>query len=431
MKIKYFLTIYILFAITINSWGQWQEQNCGVNEDLWDICFIDSLYGWSVGSNSLIIKTTNGGNNWNSVKVSIPTGEGSKIRFVDRYNGFLLSYGKLYTSFNGGDVWSLLDTVNNLNIYDFFFLDQNHGWISLLDSWFTQKQATVALTSNRGKNWQIVYNDTGNPAIGFEAIDFLNDTYGVGSQTSHQDVSATKFFSTTDGGKNWKNVGNYSSAIYNFRIMDSSKIIGGGVGLAISTDKGITWDSDNNFKNYIKDLSNSDRATVWFLYYSNDLKEFQVYYTTPTFIFNKILFPSGIIPNAIDNYKDKYCWVAGNGGKIFFYKRNISDVKVNYSKPFEFLLYQNYPNPFNPNTIIKYSIPFSPSPLQGEGIRVRLVTLKVYDLLGREVSTLVNEEKQPGNYEVKFNGAGLPSGVYYYRLFSGTYSETKKMLLVK
>lgn len=104
------------------------------------------------------------------------------------------------------------------------------------------------------------------------------------------------------------------------------------------------------------------------------------------------------------------------------------------SIPKEYKLEQNYPNPFNPNTTIKYSIPTSPinpSPYQGEGNRERLITLTVYDVLGRKVAILVNEEKPAGSYEVEFNASQLPSGVYFYRLKAGEYVETKKMLLIK
>ena len=95
--------------------------------------------------------------------------------------------------------------------------------------------------------------------------------------------------------------------------------------------------------------------------------------------------------------------------------------------PTKFSLEQNYPNPFNPNTKIKYSIPRSTeyySVLQN-------VTLKVYDVLGNEVATLVNEEKPAGNYEVDFDASNLPSGIYITRLTSGTYISSIKMLLIK
>ena len=85
-----------------------------------------------------------------------------------------------------------------------------------------------------------------------------------------------------------------------------------------------------------------------------------------------------------------------------------------------FDLKQNYPNPFNPSTTIKYQIPLSGN-----------VTLKVYDILGKEVTTLVNERKLPGSYEVKFNATDLSSGIYFYKLQTGSLVETKKMIFLK
>jgi len=83
-------------------------------------------------------------------------------------------------------------------------------------------------------------------------------------------------------------------------------------------------------------------------------------------------------------------------------------------------LFLNYPNPFNPTTAIKYQIP-----------ELSFVTLKVYDVLGNEITTLVNEEKPAGLYEVEFNKNGLTSGVYFYQLKSESFVETKKMILLK
>jgi len=83
-------------------------------------------------------------------------------------------------------------------------------------------------------------------------------------------------------------------------------------------------------------------------------------------------------------------------------------------------LSNNYPNPFNPTTYIKYQIP-----------ELSFVTLKVYDVLGNEIATLVNEEKPAGKYEVEFDGAGLPSGIYFYRIQTSSFHETKKMVFMK
>ena len=85
-----------------------------------------------------------------------------------------------------------------------------------------------------------------------------------------------------------------------------------------------------------------------------------------------------------------------------------------------FSLSNNYPNPFNPTTTIKYQIP-----------KTNLVILKVYDVLGKEVVTLVNEEKPMGKYEVKFEAKGLPSGIYFFRIQAGDFQQVKKMVLMK
>ena len=85
-----------------------------------------------------------------------------------------------------------------------------------------------------------------------------------------------------------------------------------------------------------------------------------------------------------------------------------------------FYLSQNYPNPFNPDTKINYSAP-----------NISFVTIKVYDVLGNEIATLINEEKKSGNYQVEFNGSNLSSGVYFYRMQAGNFSNTKKLILIK
>ncbi|MHB9040542.1 MAG: T9SS type A sorting domain-containing protein, partial [Melioribacteraceae bacterium] len=97
-------------------------------------------------------------------------------------------------------------------------------------------------------------------------------------------------------------------------------------------------------------------------------------------------------------------------------------VEVNFNAPVNFVLGQNYPNPFNPETVISYQLPVG-----------GLVTLKVYDLLGREIATLVNEYKTAGTYNSQFSirNFQLPSGVYFYTLKAGNYLQAKKMLVIK
>jgi len=99
----------------------------------------------------------------------------------------------------------------------------------------------------------------------------------------------------------------------------------------------------------------------------------------------------------------------------------LSDVEqIDPNIPANYLLSQNYPNPFNPSTSISYSLPKS-----------GYVTLKVFNILGNEVTTLVNEAKAAGQYNVEFNASNLPSGIYFYKIQSGSFTETKKMILLK
>ncbi|MGA9291323.1 MAG: ScyD/ScyE family protein [Ignavibacteriaceae bacterium] len=104
------------------------------------------------------------------------------------------------------------------------------------------------------------------------------------------------------------------------------------------------------------------------------------------------------------------------------YNITVTGVEDSQNKniPESYTLYQNYPNPFNPSTTIKFSIP-----------QASFVTLNVYDILGKQITTLVNNEKPAGNYSINFNASNLPSGVYFYRMQAGSFASTKKFVLLK
>ncbi len=114
--------------------------------------------------------------------------------------------------------------------------------------------------------------------------------------------------------------------------------------------------------------------------------------------------------------------IYANGRDGFYILQNdlLTTVEENEKVPLEFLLSQNYPNPFNPSTKIKYSIPYSSK-----------VVIKIFNILGREIETLVNEEKSVGTYEINWNASTLSSGVYLYRIQAGDFAQTKKIILLK
>ena len=118
----------------------------------------------------------------------------------------------------------------------------------------------------------------------------------------------------------------------------------------------------------------------------------------------------------------------GNSASIWEFESYGTDKKqqgTNVIYPTDFALLQNYPNPFNPSTKIRYNIP---SNANGQ---ISNVVLKVYDVLGKEITTLVNEDKEAGSYEVEFEALNLASGVYVYRIQTSEFTETKKMVLLR
>jgi hypothetical protein len=134
--------------------------------------------------------------------------------------------------------------------------------------------------------------------------------------------------------------------------------------------------------------------------------------------FNTTNYPDGdyrIIVEAYDAY---------NNGAIdsmdVRFRNNISSLSTSSQMPLLFALHQNFPNPFNPVTIINYQLPMTSD-----------VQLKVHDLLGREIITLIDERKPAGQHEVEWNAGNLPSGLYFYSLQAGNYHDVKKMILMK
>ncbi len=187
---------------------------------------------------------------------------------------------------------------------------------------------------------------------------------------------------TTDGGDSW-NIQNSDTHISYLKFIDENNGVGVGAGIFYTTDGGDNW--------------------------------------TP---FSAQLPVKGVAAVSLTDFDN--VWVVGVGDNIL--KGSVGETvgikELAHSIiPNSFTLSQNYPNPFNPSTNIDFRIA---SPSDGG-----LVTLKIYDVLGREVKTLVKEKKEPGTYEVVFKANQLSSGVYFYQLKAGNFIQTKKMVLLK
>lgn len=137
----------------------------------------------------------------------------------------------------------------------------------------------------------------------------------------------------------------------------------------------------------------------------------KVYFVNPNY--------SAKNPILIADTPEELTGTVNNGRKIII-SSTVTDIKETNSVPTEFSLAQNYPNPFNPTTTISYQLPEN-----------GMVTLKVYNVIGREVAELVNEQKSAGMHEIKFDATGLASGTYIYKVSANGFVQTKKMILIK
>jgi hypothetical protein len=210
-----------------------------------------------------------------------------------------------------------------------------------------------------------------------------------------------------------------------------------------STDGGVTWGADTRLTNNTAysnvpsiAVSGSIVHTVW---QDNRDGNYEIYYKrstdggvsweTDTRLTNNTAgswYPSIAVSGSIVHtvWSDDR-----DGNDEIYYKRNptgnVGIQNISTEIPSAFSLEQNYPNPFNPTTKIRFAIP---SNVKGQTSNVKIT---IYDALGREITSLVNEQLVPGTYEADWNASNYPSGVYFYKLTAGDFVETKKMLLTK
>ena len=420
--------------------GNWYQQFLpNLNgRQITDITFLDSLTGFAVTNNitqndtGFILKTTDGGNNWNFKFTDLRYF--TKVKFINLATGFV----------TGG---------------------AGNG-------------AVIYKTTNAGENWFNI-NIPGGGQLTFEDISVLNNDTLIWVVASNSLVGGV--FRTTNGGSSWTpqlNIGSLNPSyiyMYNARIGFISNTIGSY--LRRTTDGGATWtviagqtgfmdmyfsDSLTGWKTTGTVRKTTDGGLNWVtqvlpsggIIITTGLVQFsglnkdtiwgvggEVFYGAGQFrgtIYRTInggdnwLFqiPDTAIHSArymyvqfIDKFKGWAYWVSGgvhttNGGDPVWLT---AIEQISSEVPKEFRLYQNYPNPFNPVTNIKYQITKS-----------KYVNLIVYDITGKKLIDLVNRKQNAGTYEVDFSGNGLSSGVYFYSLIvDSKIIDTKKMILIK
>jgi photosystem II stability/assembly factor-like uncharacterized protein len=356
---------------TTNSGIHWNQIHYDSLHYLDKLYFINSTLGW-VYVDSILKKTSNGGNNWSYVNLS-PSSSNENIRsifFINENTGWVIkdSSNKYLTlkTINSGENWSIINNTNSICnefLCDLYFLNELTG--IMIES------GRTSITTNGGNIWQNFINTY---SINASCRNNNNDLYAIGFQA---------FYKSTNYGVNWQLISNPVIGSYNCISMINSNtgyIAGLSGNFSKTIDGGLNWINQNSM--------------------------------------------SGGLIRSISTIDTNF-WIAGDNGMII--SNTVPGIigisNINNYVPDKFLLSQNYPNPFNPNTKINYELP--------KDGRVKLV---IYDILGREIKTLVNELKQAGRYTVEFNGNNYASGVYFYRIQvegGKSYTSVKKMVMIK
>lgn len=451
--------------------------------DIKEILFTDSLTGFAVNtSNQAIIKTTNGGQSWFltagttasftwNLKLSATGGIGNDLcqHPKDRNSVFVMYGSTVYVSRNRGENWSAISTTtlgNNAHSFYVSPLDTNI-WLAAVVS----SPDKIIRSTNYGLTWSTVLSinfsnygmpleeDQNNPALFYFAPD------GGG------------FYKSTDTGATFTEISNN----YPFRspcdiivMWDSARVIyladgvtGSGLGEIFKSDNGgANWKlvETNSNSSEIPAICNSvfDRSIAYATNWpSGDIYKTQNYgdnwtllrtnsgsgWATdlcredPTVVLTGSYGGTTYLStDAGSNFTTISIGGGAGAGELAIERNYMLDMRtggtsklsVTYNIittveeqkisgiPNSFNLYQNYPNPFNPTTTIKFDIPNSGN-----------VSLKIYDLLGREVAALIDGFRNAGKYEASFNGNNISSGVYFYKLKFNGFEQTKKFMLVK
>ncbi len=405
-----------LIKKTIDFWNSFINVNTSITSNcLNSVSPLDSMNVIACGSGGTIIITDDGGKSWQKVHESGSL-ELNDILFINKKEILACGGGIILSSRNEGKTWNR-DSLSATWINDIEFVND-----SLIFAAGSNKgKAALFYTRNKGINW--------NTYIGFPSealiakIKFSNNY--LGWITSDNEI-----YRTTDSGLNWNKISGVGTFYGGVDARGDSAWFCNLNNVLTTTDAGKSWNKykmfdykETMFSTYCISMKNSKEGSVG-LY---DGRIFDTYDGGKSW--NKRVHLTSTPIFDLKYINGNYGWAVGDIGLILKFSTTSTDIKNEnlHLMQHNFSLSQNYPNPFNPTTTIKFSIPNMPTGRQGS----RFATLKVYDMLGREVSTLVNEEKAPGNYEVKFNGSNLSSGVYFYRLQSGSFNETKKFVLMK
>jgi photosystem II stability/assembly factor-like uncharacterized protein len=392
-----------------NAGNNWNELSSGFYTDIYEIKFLNSLTGFAMGGGALL-KTTNSGINWNT------TGQGGKaLFFIDALTGYTGGYGGMVSkTTDSGLNWTSSGTGLTSDIYNLYFINSLTGYAG--------GEGKISFTTDGGSTWSI-QNLSYSGIV--RKIQFINSTTGLVSNATG------KILRTTNAGELWTLVFSGNSSIKGLDIADQNTCYATySMHILKSTNSGIDWfelPDITNFNGQLLDFIDANTGYVTGLINPWSSSVVMFCKTTNGGINWTSEFP-GLHLNTLSLFalNSDTCFISGFGGAILRRTSAPIGIKPVTDKiPTKYILYQNYPNPFNPTTTIKFSIPSSKNEY------MQPVKITIYDILGREIATIINEQFKPGVYEVNFDSGSYTSGIYYYKLTAGNYTETKKMVLVK
>ena len=374
-----------IMLATNNRGSTWYKFGIDAHSNLNNIRFIDDYTGFIVGDNGLVLKTDCCWRAWDVISVA-HNYYNKDISFTNELNGIVvgykylgtpeapLSYASILVTHDGGLTWSDKSPMLTGKFNSVITFDKDNA-IAVGDA------GLVAFTTDRGENWYIRKITTYN----------LNEVKVCPRGVKIIVGDNGKLFICKDEDRyRWIDISINSS--YNLK----SVCLNGSDTYVIAGEKKCILNGKVIYLSVI--LESKSLNGRWDLVFCNMAGTFK----------------------AVNFCKYNSAIAVGDRGTIAVYHKDvIQDTLICVDSPAKIEM-QNYPNPFNPSTIISFKLPEQTN-----------VELKIYDVLGNEVATLVNENRPAGSYEVEWNASNLPSGVYIYQLVAGTNTQIKKMLLLK
>jgi photosystem II stability/assembly factor-like uncharacterized protein len=401
----------------------WYLSSYSARTELFSIRAVSKEIVWAAGgdrseSTPVVVRSIDGGKTWSDVTANLPLADFYCIAALDTARAWVGSGdGRIFATSDGGKTWAqqLYAGVQSPFINGIRVFPGGKGF-AMGDPPGTGR-FVVLKTSDYGVTWtHLAAEPTGTS----DEAGWNNSFWWVDADHGWFGSNKNHVWRTTDGGTSWsfgstggaKSYGvAFSDISYGFAIHDSGVV-------ARTTNGGVSW-SPVTFPTTSQCTGVGVAPGTSWAWVSNSL---DVYYTRNggTSWSTESLYPFDGAISSISLVDTTSGWAATSNGELLKFIPPWVKVIPEPIIPEATALYQNYPNPFNPSTQIRYSVPTACD-----------VTLTVYDLLGRRVSTLVDEWREPGEYEVQFTGAGLASGVYLYRLNAGKHTVVKKMMVVR